>query len=168
MDPNIRRLGPEHAAALASLRREALESHPLAFGASLEDDRCSPDFFRTSLANPEEQAVFGCFEGTGLAGMVGVRRETAVKRRHRAQVWGMYVAPRARQKGAGSALLQAAIEQARSWPGVVQVHLSVTEPAVAAQRLYEAVGFRTWGHEPRALQWEGSFVDESHLVRDLA
>ncbi len=36
---NIRRLRPEDAAALVSVRREALTSDPLAFSASTEDDR---------------------------------------------------------------------------------------------------------------------------------
>jgi GNAT superfamily N-acetyltransferase len=164
---DIRRLCPEDVVSLIALRREALENHPLAFAASIEDDRgLSPEFVGTVLAD-HEQAVFGHFEGTRLTGMVGVLRGAGVKRRHKAQVWGMYVAPLARQQGVGRALLDAAIAQARSWPGVSQVHLSVTDPAVAARRLYEAAGFRSWGREPRALQWEGRCVDEFHLVLDL-
>jgi RimJ/RimL family protein N-acetyltransferase len=165
---NIRRLHPEDAPSLVALRREALESHPLAFGASVDDDRgLSLEFVQASLAASEEQAVFGCFEGDNLVGMVGVVRASRVKVRHKANLWGMYVSPRARQKGAGRALLKAAIDQARAWPGVEQLHLSVTDVAVAARTLYEAAGFRIWGREPRALQWEGRFVDELHLVLDV-
>lgn len=152
---------------LIALRREALESHPLAFGASTEDDRgLSLEFMQTSLADPE-QAVFGAFEGDGLTGMVGVVRAARVKIRHKAHIWGTYVSPHARGKGTGRALLEAAIERARAWPGVEQLHLGVTDAAVAARKLYEAAGFRIWGQEPRALQWEGRFVDELHLVLDL-
>jgi hypothetical protein len=32
-------------------------------------------------------------------------------------------------------------------------------------RLYRRSGFREWGKEPRAIQWEGRFVAEHHLVR---
>lgn len=53
------------------------------------------------------------------------------------------------------------------WPGALHVHLSVTEPAKDARRLYPAAGFREWGVEPRPLQWEGRFVAEHHLVLDL-
>lgn len=165
---NIRRLHPEDAASLVALRREALESHPLAFGASIDDDRArSLEFVQTSLAD-SKQAVFGGFEGENLIGMVGVIRAPQVKARHKAILWGMYVSPQAREKGVGRALLEAAIEQARAWPGVEQLHLGVTDAAVAAKRLYEAAGFWIWGREPRALQWEGRFVDEFHLVLDLA
>lgn len=165
---NVRRLQPEDAASLVGLRREALVNHPLAFGASPDDDRgLSLEFVRTALGNHREQAVFGYLEGRDLAGMVGMVRASTVKRRHQAEVSGMYVTPPARRKGVGRALLEAVITQARAWPGVEQVHLSVTDAAIAARRLYECAGFRVWGTQPRALQWEGRFVDEAHLVLEL-
>lgn len=140
----------------------------MAFGASVDDDRgLSLEFVRASLADSREQAVFGCFEGENLRGMAGVIRSSRLKQRHKASLWGMYVSPQARGKGAGRALLEAAIDQARAWPGVQQLHLGVTDAAVAARKLYEAAGFRIWGREPRALQWAGLFVDELHLVLDL-
>ena len=168
-DSRIQRLHPEDAASLIALRRRALLSDPLAFGASIDDDRgLSLDFVRTVLADQQEQAVFGAFDGADLVGMVGVLRASAVKRRHQAIVWGMYVAPQARQKGAGRALLAAVIEHALGWPDIGQLQLSVTETAVAARRLYEAAVFCSWGRAARALQWEGRFVDEIHLVLELA
>lgn len=164
---NIRRLRAEDGAALVALRREALESEPLAFGASVEDDRgLSLEFVRTVLADDQEQAVFGSFEGADLTGMVGLFRASRVKQRHKAGIWGMYVAPRARSKGVGRALLEAVIQHARSW-GLEQVQLSVTDAAPTAKRLYETAGFRPWGREPRSLQWKGRFVDEHHLVLEL-
>ncbi len=164
----IRRLHPRDAEFLVALRRQALESHPLAFAASVDDDRgLSLDFVRTALADDQEQAVFGYCEGANLAGMVGLIRNSKFKRRHVALLWGMYVVPPARRKGVGGALVAAAIAQARTWRGVNQLQLSVTAAATAARRLYEATGFRCWGTESRALQWEGRFVDEFHLVLDL-
>ena len=140
---NVRRLGVEDAAALVSLRRQALETDPLAFGASMEDDRgLDLDLVRSSLADIREQAVFGCFDGADLAGMVGVIRAPKIKQRHAGIIWGMYVTPRARNQGAGRALLDAAVEQAHRW-GLEQVQLAVTEPAAAAKRLYESAGFRS-------------------------
>lgn len=60
-----------------------------------------------------------------------------------------------------------AIQQSRSWAGVEQVHLAVSEVAQEARRLYERNGFQEWGREPRALCWEGRCADESHMVLDL-
>jgi len=155
------------ADALVALRREALEIEPLAFGASSEDDLgLRLESVRTFLGDHEEQAVFGQFDGADLIGMVGLIRASKVKQRHKATIWGMYVVARARKKGVGHALLEAAIEHARGW-GVEQSQLSVTEAAPYAGRLYETTGFRPWGQEPRALHWNGRFVDEYHLVLDL-
>ena len=165
----VRSLALADADTLVDLRKEALETAPLAFGASLQDDKAlSPEFLRTSLADPQTSVVVGLFDGEDLVGMVGVVRGTQVKRRHRAGIWGMYVSPRARGRGAGRRLLETAIEVARSWPGLEQVHLSVTETAVEAWRLYESAGFREWGREPRSVLWEGRYVEEIHLVLDLS
>jgi GNAT superfamily N-acetyltransferase len=79
----------------------------------------------------------------------------------------MYVTAGRRRNGAGDMLLRAAIQQARSWTGVEQVHLAVSEVAQEARRLYERNGFQEWGREPLALCWEGRCADESHMVLDL-
>jgi GNAT superfamily N-acetyltransferase len=95
--------------------------------------------------------------------MIALVKATKLKQRHKATIWGMYVQPHARKRGVGRALLSAAIEHARVW-GLDQLQLSVTEAAPEAKRLYEAGGFRPWGQEPRALHWNGRFVDEYHLA----
>ncbi|MBN1430287.1 MAG: GNAT family N-acetyltransferase [Anaerolineae bacterium] len=164
---NVRLICADDAAALVSLRREALETDPLSFVASLEDERdFSLEFVRHILAHPQEQAVFGAFDGERLIGMVGLYRETKLKRCHLGSIWGMYVTPEARGKGAGHALLDMAIRCAHEW-GLDQLQLGVTDIALAARHLYEAAGFRSWGCEPRALRWEGLFVDEHHFSLDL-
>src|ERR1700687_4028843 len=137
VESGIRRLRPEDAPALVALRREALDTDPLGFGASTADDRgLAVEFVRSALADEDEQAVFGHFDGATLTGMVGVIRASTVKRRHRALIWGMYVTPQVRTQGVGRMLLDAAIAHARAWPEILQVHLSVSDSAVAARRLY--------------------------------
>jgi ribosomal protein S18 acetylase RimI-like enzyme len=172
----VRILAPDDATALIALRREALEAHPLAFGASPDDDRgLSLEFVRGVLAESArgESAVFGAFDdgaggaGGALLGMAGVVRARESKRRHRAHIWGMYVAPRARRRGAARALLEAAIGHARAWPGLTLLELSVTASSPEALRLYRAMGFRVWGREPQALSVGGVVVGESHLGMDL-
>lgn len=150
------------------LRREALESHPLTFSSSTADDRVlKAEFVEYSSRSGATSAIFGAVDNDQWGGMVGVYRIEGRKERHRAQLWGMYVTPAMRRRGIGVALLAAAIEHARNWPGVSQVHLSVTGAAGEARKLYERAGFRAWGCEPRALQWQGQVVDEYHLVLPL-
>ena len=165
----VRSLEPSDADDVIALRREALSSQPLAFGASLDDDRTlAPDLLRTSLADADNSGIIGAFDAGALVGMAGVFRPEKLKARHRAMIRGMYVTPAARGRGVGAAILHAAVERARSWPGIAQVHLSVTETSKEATRLYTSAGFREWGVEPRALHWDGRFVAEHHMVLDLA
>ena len=54
---HVRRLRVEDAGPLVALRREALETDPMAFGSSIADDRgLSLELVRTSRADHEEQA----------------------------------------------------------------------------------------------------------------
>jgi len=87
--------------------------------------------------------------------------------RHRASIWGMYVQPHARGQRFGRSLLEAAVDHARRWSGVTQVHLSVTTDAPEARALYESAGFEAWGTEPMALLWRGQFSAEVHMVLSL-
>lgn len=165
----VRPLLPDDVPALLPLRREALETAPLAFGSSPEDDTRggSETFMRASLADGANAAVIGAFAGERLVGMVGIVRGGTVKERHRAHIWGMYVTPAHRQSGIGAALVAAAVERARGWDGVIQVGLSATEAAEGAARLYRRAGFREWGVEPRALCWRGEYVGERHFVLEV-
>lgn len=118
------------------------------------------------LAQPE-QAVFGAYDGGRLLGMLGLRRAERTKERHKATIWGVYVAPAGRGAGHGRALMDAALAEARRWNGVERVGLSVSSDAPEALALYEAAGFRIWGREPRALCHDGRCADEIYLMLDL-
>ncbi|MBI3976447.1 MAG: GNAT family N-acetyltransferase [Armatimonadetes bacterium] len=164
----MRKLDHDDAEAWATLRREALEAHPLAFGASVPDDaKVLVEFIRTRLASSDESVVFGAFSDVSLVGVVGIARYSGKKERHKALIWGMYVAAGNRRHGIGEILLHTAIQQARSWQGIEQVHLAVSEVASDARRLYERNEFKEWGREPRALCWEGRCADETHMILDL-
>ncbi len=63
--------------------------------------------------------------------------------------------------------MNAAVEFARSLPGVRYVHLCVSEQSGGAQALYERVGFRVWGTEPAAMVIDGGDVPEEHMVLTL-
>jgi RimJ/RimL family protein N-acetyltransferase len=162
--PLVRRLEPADAEALVKIRREALLTEPLAFGAADTEEQSLLAVARRSLGARDQQAVFAHADGGELAGMVGLGRFEGLKEQHKSHIWGMYVAARVRGRGVGRALMQAAIDHARGWPGMEQVQLSVTEASAAARRLYLALGFSPWGLEVRALRWEGRYLDEEYLV----
>ena len=161
----IRMLTVDDAAAWAALRFEALVAHPLAFGSSApETSDDLVEVARERLAASDEAAVLGAFVEGGLVGVVGIRRQPGLKERHKGLLWGMYVSAGSRRRGIAASLVDAALEHARRWVGVAQVHLAVSETAVEARAMYEQLGFRAWGREPRALCVDGRFVDEHHMV----
>jgi RimJ/RimL family protein N-acetyltransferase len=164
----VRRLEGADAQDWAVLRREALETHPLAFGSSVPNDpQLLVEFILARLDTPEESAVFGAFIDNTMVGIIGIRRDTGKKELHKSSIWGMYVNAKNRRSGIGKMLLDATIQEARSYPGVEQVGISVSDVATDAKKLYEKVGFQAWGTEPHALYWDGCYADEIYMILKL-
>jgi GNAT superfamily N-acetyltransferase len=90
-----------------------------------------------------------------------------VKARHTAIVWGMYVWPEQRGRGLGRRLLEAIIDEARIWPDVERLTLTVVERAGAACQLYRAMGFETYGREPDGLRQDGVRDTVEYLALSL-
>jgi len=76
----------------------------------------------------------------------------------------MYVTEAARGRGIGRTLLQRLIDQAAAITGLEQIWLTVSAEQQAARRLYESLGFRRFGREPRALRVGGRYLDEEYFV----
>jgi ribosomal protein S18 acetylase RimI-like enzyme len=92
--------------------------------------------------------------------------QDAVKLRHKAVLWGMYVRPEARRTGLAAALVQHVIEHAR--PLVEEICLTVVASNVAARRLYSAAGFKEYGLERRALKVGREYYDEVLMALPLS
>lgn len=169
MSLEIRVLQEAAAEAFRQLRRQALEREPFAFGEATEEHQAQPleAFTRRLGATREDDFVLGAFVDGNLVGTAGFARVQRVKRRHKGIVWGMYVDARHRGRGVGRALLEALLEQVRELPDLRQVQLSVTASQSAARKLYESLGFVSYGREPAALHSGGEFVDEDHMELEL-
>src|SRR3954469_13011953 len=122
---NIRRLTPDDAAAFQAFRLTALQEAPTAFGSSFEEEASFPaSVIESRLALKPDRGPFGAFESNELVGLVALGREDMQKLSHKGLIWGMYVAPEARGKGLGRALLGEVLSFAHSVPGIRQVNLS--------------------------------------------
>ncbi|MEW9571704.1 N-acetyltransferase family protein [Rhodanobacter sp. Si-c] len=163
----IRLLDRRDASAYQALRLQALRESPHAFSASHEDEAgrsIDEVAARIVPAADGSACVSGIFEAGVLAGFVALVHLQRKKLRHGAELAGMYVAPAYRRRGLGAALLRAVIVHARSIDGVRQLGLGVNATNAAAQALYRSAGFVSWGVQPRALQIDGVFHDEEHLL----
>ena len=164
MSHAIRRLEKADAAAYRAIRHEALLGHPEAF---LSD---AASFAAQTPAAIEQLlgalTVFGAPAPDGtLGGIAAYLRNAGAKERHRGWLLQVYVRPDARGTGMARALCERVVAHASG--EVRQIHLGVWSENVPAIRLYESLGFRVYGTEPRYLFVNGRFCDEHLMVRFL-
>lgn len=162
----IRVLGESDAEAWWHLRRLALQDEPHSFAESMEEHEAKPiqqarEFFRE---NGPDNFVVGYFEDGQLAGMAGFYREKHAKFRHKGTIWGVYVRRESRRKGVARAVLNEIIGRVRTNPGIEQILLIVAATQDKARSLYEALGFRKYGVEPRSLKIGSEYVDDELMV----
>ncbi|KWR91021.1 GNAT family N-acetyltransferase [Cupriavidus sp. IDO] len=161
----IRLLTPADAAAFKDLRLAGLLEAPEAFASSLEEERdLPPETVAARLAATADKSVFGAFDGAALVGVVGLMREEKAKHRHKAFIYGMYVAPGYRDRKLGRQMMERAMKLAATMPGVRQVTLCVNAANPGAIRLYESLGFVRFGLEPDALYVAPHFYDKLDMV----
>lgn len=166
----VRRLLPADAAAYRALMLEAYARHPDAFTSSAEERAALPLAWweaRLDESPRAGQVVLGAFDGDRLAGAAGLEFESRAKARHKASLFGMYVAPDSRQAGFGRQLVLGVLEQAVAREGVAVLQLTVTEGNAAAQALYARCGFRVFGIEPFAVALDGRYLSKVHMWRAL-
>ncbi len=162
----IRRLQPQDASEYRSLRLRALWEHPEAFTSSYEEDEREPLETSQSRLDSLEGIFWGAWEDDQLCGMVGLEHERRAKNRHKGNVVGLYVAGEYTRRGLGYALLQTLIDESRA-EGLELLVLTVTAGDNPAVRLYESVGFRIFGTEPRAIKVDGRPYAKHHMVLEL-
>jgi ribosomal protein S18 acetylase RimI-like enzyme len=166
----IRLLTANDAEAWWHLRLEMLRNDSASFADSAEEHETSTiENARKHLStgDPASNFVIGSFENSRLTGTAGFFRRRHNKERHKGHIWGVYVRPESRGKGVARALMQEVIRRARQMEGLEQVTL-VASAHLPARKLYEALGFESYGVERRSLkigaQIGAEYVDDVLMV----
>ena len=160
------RLIPGDAVLYRALMLQASAQHPDAFTSSVAEREALPLSWwqaRLGTAPDAKDVVFGAFQSGVLVGAVGLAFDTREKVRHKATLFGMVVSAAQRRLGLGQQLVAAALDCARSRPGVQLVQLTVTQGNAQAHALYARNGFAEFGVEPYAVAVGQEFVSKVHM-----
>ncbi|WP_424951846.1 N-acetyltransferase family protein [Deinococcus sp.] len=165
----IRSLTATDAPVYFAFRLAGLAESPLAFGRSAEEYRHEPlETVAAGLAEHlGERVTLGAFLSGELVGAMTAVRELTLKRRHKGNIYAVYVSPAARGQRVGETLLSALLAWAGAVPGLEQLHLAVSVTQEPARRLYLRHGFQVYGLEPKALRVNGRDIDDELMVRFL-
>jgi ribosomal protein S18 acetylase RimI-like enzyme len=137
---------PEQWRDLRDLRLRALADAPAGFESTLEQERARAERewrdWAARLAGGVDAVAFVVDDGGVLRGLVVAFLQG--EEPARATAASLWVAPEARRRGLGTALLERAVEWAED-AGADQVTLWSNETAAAALGLYERAGFAATG-----------------------
>ncbi len=168
MSLEVRLCREEDAAAWLALRRRSLREHPESFHSTSEEWESAD--VEQAAERLRRNRVVGAFatDGSLVGGVtLALQARPGAKRRHKAEIWNVYVAPEHRGSGVARVLMERAISEARAL-GLEAVTLGVSSAAPAARRLYESLGFTAYGTEPCSLKLpDGSYVDDLLMQLDL-
>jgi putative acetyltransferase len=139
---------------------------PKATAGTLQMPFPSVELHRQRLAAPPEgfYNLLACVDGEviGQLGLDGQQRSP--RRRHVGQL-GMAVRDDWQGKGAGSALMQAAVDLADRWLNLTRLELEVYTDNAPAMALYKKFGFEIEGTLRRMAFRDGVYVDAYAMAR---
>ncbi|WP_071459183.1 GNAT family N-acetyltransferase [Bacillus massilinigeriensis] len=160
----VLKLTEKYAHIYRQIRLDALKNNPEAFASSFEEEQALPEAAFAARLGNESSFTFGAWIGEELAGVVTLSFEKKRKLSHRANIFAMYVTPKNRNKGIAKALMNEAIMTAKSMESIEQVILGVVAGNLSAKKLYESLGFKTYGYDRNALKIDGYYYDEVYMV----
>ncbi|MEK5174140.1 GNAT family N-acetyltransferase [Heyndrickxia sp. FSL W8-0496] len=164
----IRHLNGTDAIRYRTLRLQALQMSPEAFGSSYEEEKDAPLEQYISKLESDVAFTFGAFDNQELIGTVTFVKETKRKLKHRGSIFALFVKPDKRKLGVANALLKEVLNKANELRVIEQIYLSVVASNIAAKNLYSKFGFRTFALEKHALKMENQYFDEEHMVLFLS
>lgn len=141
----VRSLDSDEWPIWRGLRLRALEDSPEAFGSTLAEviARDTEHYWRQGVSPPMVPFVA---EVDGAP--AGMARLMFPDHPDRAELVSVWVAPEARDRGVGHALVASGIDHLAAHHPLTRLRLAVVETNMPARRLYEGCGFAVIGRNP--------------------
>ena len=157
--PVIRRAKLEDAAAVADYMNavvaEKLDTITRRTPVSVEEER---DFIAKAAQN-KHSLILIALEGARVIGLLTITGGSRPVDDHTGLL-GITVAQAWRGHGLGRALIEAAIAEARCWPGFCRIELMVVPRNTGAVKLYESLGFVAEGVKRKGINLRGDPEDD--------
>jgi len=163
----IRSLNEKDLDVFIKIRKDSLQLDPKSFGSSPNVKINREKTFNDLKAKNDENFILGYFVEDKLVGTLGFIRYENEKTRHKGFIWGVFVYDQFRGKKIGKLLMSECIDRASKLSGLHKLMLSVSHISAAAIALYSKMGFEVYGKEPKAMIWEGVFIDEILMQKIL-
>ncbi len=163
MGCSIRQLTIDDAAIFKPFRLQSLREQPDAYHSTAGEWELPLERYEALIReNPVFAATDPAGAITGVA-ILGITSRTKSQIRHKCEIWSVYVEPSMRGKGVARSLMEACINEARQ-RGFEAVVLTASTHLTRAVKLYESLGFVTYGTERGAVKMaEGRYVDNHHM-----
>lgn len=145
------------------LRLKALRGNPFAFGRAYSEEKGLPESEWRRLIRHD---LFAVSDGE-LVGMVGYVFNDKLKRRHIADIVGVYVSGKHRGRGIGDMLFKEVLAKVGKNRRIVKIRLNVNPEQKAAVRLYEKNGFVVVGRLRKELKVGNRFFDDLIMEKIL-
>jgi RimJ/RimL family protein N-acetyltransferase len=161
----IRKLQPHESSIYREIRLAGLKNASDNFGSTYEEEVLIPKLkFETYIENDsQDQFMFGAFDNGKLIGITGFNRMDRQRAMHRGEVVQVYVDSNYRGQNVGEKLIRRVLEHAFTLAGIVQVQLSVVAANQTAIRLYEKLGFKTFGVQPKYFKVRDGYLDQQFM-----
>ncbi len=161
----IRKLGPHESAIYREIRLACLKNASDYFGSTYEEEASNPRLkFENFIENGSpDNFMFGAFDHDRLIGITGFKRMERERDRHRGEVVQVYVDASYRGQNVGETLIRSVIEQGFTLEGIEQVQLSAIAHNEKAIKLYEKIGFRTFGIQTNYFKIGDTYTDQCFM-----
>lgn len=145
------------------LRIKSLKNNPSSFWADVtdEEDKDANDLF------PKIGITLWVYSDTLLIGMAGLYPDTGERYKHQVFINKVYISPSHRWKGLAKMLLQKLMD---IWTKKYQpkcIKLTVSADNTHAIKLYESLGFETYGIEPMWICVDWTFYNDQLMCKIL-
>ncbi|RDI41027.1 GNAT family N-acetyltransferase [Falsibacillus pallidus] len=167
---DYRVLTSEDAEEYLRIRLESLKLNPEAFASNYEDKVAEEDALNKTairLKPTNFSFTMGAFDGDALVSVVTFMRESPSKMMHKGSIFAVFTTPSYRGKGIAKALFKELLKKLDEVEGLEQIMLTVVSSNQSAVKLYESLGFESFGTEKNAMKVDGSYYDEDYMMMFL-